>query len=184
MSAGVPSRFSGIRSSAPSSRFGLAVVTFVILVSTSPGAMPLTRIPSSAQASPSVRVSPTAPVFHRTLRQHQHIEPTERRLEIFDRARVADVKLGVIETVEVRSLAWRIIGGGSAGAADMHACALGAERLCDAVADTAGAADHEDLLGAEIQFVHLSIPFFAWFDLSGDRCQPCQSCKSHDSSSE
>ena len=32
-------------------------------VSTRPGAMPLTRMPFSAHASPSVRVSPTAPVF-------------------------------------------------------------------------------------------------------------------------
>jgi hypothetical protein len=32
--------------------------------------------------------------------------------------------------------------------------------LCDAVADTAGAADHEDLPGAEIQFVHLPTIFF------------------------
>jgi len=63
MSAGVPSRFSGIRSIAPSSRFGFDVVTLVILVSTKPGAMPLTRMPSSAHAWPSVRVNPTAPVF-------------------------------------------------------------------------------------------------------------------------
>jgi hypothetical protein len=45
------------------SRSGLAVVAFVILVSTSPGAMPLTRMPSLAQASPSVRVRPIAPVL-------------------------------------------------------------------------------------------------------------------------
>jgi hypothetical protein len=35
------------------------------LVSTSPGAMPLTRMPSSARASPSVRVRPNAPVLER-----------------------------------------------------------------------------------------------------------------------
>src|SRR6202048_1735312 len=32
--------------------------------------------------------------------------------------------------------------------------AMGAERLCNAVADPAGAADHQNLLAAKIQFVH------------------------------
>jgi hypothetical protein len=63
MSSGVPSRFSGIRDSAPSSRFGFDVVTLVILVSTRPGAMPMTRITAYAQATASVRVNPIAPVL-------------------------------------------------------------------------------------------------------------------------
>src|ERR1019366_2905576 len=91
-----------------------------------------------------------APVDHRALRQHQHIEAIERGLEILDRFSIADVELRVIEATELRSLARRIVGGGSAGAADLHARALGPERLRDAVADAAGAADHQNLLAAEI----------------------------------
>src|ERR1700730_6662290 len=95
-----------------------------------------------------------APVDHRALRQHQGVEPVECRFEILDRAGIADVELGVIQALKMRSLAWQIIGGGSAGTADLHACALGPERLCDAVADAAGAADHQNLLAAEIHLVH------------------------------
>src|SRR6202171_3656041 len=95
-----------------------------------------------------------APVNHRALRQHQHVEPVERWLEILDRFGIADVELRVVQALEVRSLARRIIGGTSPGATDMDARALGAERLRDAVADAAGAAPHENLLAAEIQFVH------------------------------
>ena len=43
---------------ARSRRSGSAVVALVSLVSTRPGAMPLTRMPSSAHASPRVRVKP------------------------------------------------------------------------------------------------------------------------------
>jgi hypothetical protein len=39
----------------------------------------------------------------------------------------------------------------------MHARALGTERLRDAVADAAGAAHHQNLLAAEIQFVHRTL---------------------------
>ena len=39
------------------------MVTLVSLVGTSPGAMPLTRMPSRAQASPSVLVRLAAPAF-------------------------------------------------------------------------------------------------------------------------
>ena len=95
-----------------------------------------------------------APVNHRTLRQHQHVEPVERRLEFLDRLGMADVELRVIKALEVRSLARRIIGSGSTGAADMDARALGPESLRDAVADAAGAAHHQNLLAAKIQFVH------------------------------
>ena len=102
----------------------------------------------------AVHLEFAAPVDHRTLRQHQHIEPVERRLEILDRLGIADVEPRVIQAFEMRSLFGRIIRRGSAGAADMHARAPGAERLGDAVADAAGAADHENLLAAEIQFVH------------------------------
>ena len=61
MSAGVPSRFSGIRSSAASRRFGFVVVTLVILVSTSPGAMGLTRTLGQAWAEDDIRVNGIAP---------------------------------------------------------------------------------------------------------------------------
>src|SRR5437879_7259133 len=88
---------------------------------------------------------------------------------------MADVELRVIKALEVRSLARRIIGSGSTGAADMDARALGPESLRDAVADAAGAAHHQKLLAAEIQFVHRPQSSFTWFDLSGDRCHPCQS---------
>src|SRR5437016_14632782 len=76
-----------------------------------------------------------APVDHCALRQHQHVEPVERWLEILDRVGIADVELRVVEALEMRSLVRRIIGGGRAGAANMHARALGPERLCDAVTD-------------------------------------------------
>src|SRR5260221_222432 len=75
-----------------------------------------------------------APVDHRTLRQHQHIEPVERGLEILDRLGIADVELRVVQALKMRSLVRRIIGGGRAGAADMHARTLGPERLRGAVA--------------------------------------------------
>jgi hypothetical protein len=42
----------------------------------------------------------------------------------------------------------------------MHARAPGAKRLRNAVADPAGAANHENLLAAEIQFVHRIDPVF------------------------
>jgi len=95
-----------------------------------------------------------AAVDHRALRQHQHVEPVERWLEILDRVGIADVELRVVQALQMRSLARRIIGGGRAGAADMHTRALGPERLCDAVTDAAGAAHHQNLLAPEIQFVH------------------------------
>ncbi len=59
----------------------------------------------------------------------------------------------------MRAFGRRIIGGAGAGAADSDARALAAERLRDAVADAAGAADHQNLLAAEIQFVHRPHPF-------------------------
>ncbi len=95
-----------------------------------------------------------APVNHRTLRQHQHVEPVERRPEILDRPGIADIELRVIETRKIRSLGGGIVGRGSAGTADMDVRAAAAKRLRNAVADAATAADHENLLAAEIQFVH------------------------------
>ena len=95
----------------------------------------------------------------------------------------------------MRSFVGRIIGRARAGAADGDVRALGAEGLRDAVADAAGAADHQHLPAAEIQFVHpcfrsplrvlmswhvlsepVPFPDHVVFDLSADRCQPCQSC--------
>src|SRR5258708_19975424 len=59
----------------------------------------------------------------------------------------------------------------------MHARALAREGLRDAVADPAGAAARENLLAAEIQFVHRALdPLFHSSVLSGDGRQPCQSC--------
>ena len=95
-----------------------------------------------------------AAVDHRALRQHQHVELFERRLQRLDRLRIADVELEVVETFEMRTFVRRIIGCACAGAADGHMRALGAEGLRDAVADAAGAADHQHLPAAEIQFVH------------------------------
>src|SRR5207302_6241258 len=95
-----------------------------------------------------------APVDYRALRQHQHIEPIERWLKALDRLGIADVELRVIQALEMRSLAWRIIGSRSAGAANINARAFGTECLRDAVADAAGAAHHQNLLAAKIQFVH------------------------------
>ncbi len=46
-----------------------------------------------------------APVDHRPLRQHQHIEPVERWLKIFDRIGIVDVKLSVIQTRKIGTLA-------------------------------------------------------------------------------
>jgi len=87
-----------------------------------------------------------AAVNHRALRQHQHVEPVERRLERVDRLRVADVELCVSEAFEIGALLGGIITRAGAGAADGNARAPGAERLRDAVADAAGAADHQHLL--------------------------------------
>ena len=101
-----------------------------------------------------------AAVDHRALRQHQHVELFERRLQGFDRLRVADVEPEIVEPFEMRSFVGRIVGGAGAGAADGDTRALGAEGLRDAVADAAGAADHQHLLAAEIQFVHPCDPSF------------------------
>jgi hypothetical protein len=108
-----------------------------------------------------------APVNHRTLRQHQHVEPIERRAEIVDRFGVADLELSVIQALEAGSVAWRIVGSTAAGAADMHVRAVAAECLRDAVADATGAANHENLLSAEIQFVHRPRSFWLRLTLWG-----------------
>jgi len=111
---------------------------------------------------PSISNSPRR--YHRALRQHQHVELFERRLESLDRLRLADVELKIIETFEIRSVVGRIVGSAGAGATDRDARTLGPEGVRDAVADTAGAADHQHLLAAEIQFVHPCVPFLVWPD--------------------
>jgi hypothetical protein len=82
--------------------------------------MPLTRMPSSAQASPSVRGQHVvefhstchqahqidlhhlakavhqkfaAAIDHRTLRQHENVEPVESGFEFFDCRRITHIKL-------------------------------------------------------------------------------------------
>jgi hypothetical protein len=95
-----------------------------------------------------------APVDHGTLRQHQHVELFERRLELLDRPRIGNIELRIFEAMKIRSVAGEVIGGIGAGAADRDAGALAAKRLRDAVADPAGAADHQHLPAAEIKFVH------------------------------
>jgi hypothetical protein len=60
---GLAQPFRGTLCSTPSCRLAFSVVTFVSFVSISPDAMPLTRIPSSPQASPTVRVRPSAPAL-------------------------------------------------------------------------------------------------------------------------
>jgi hypothetical protein len=71
----------------------------------------------------------------------------------------------------------RIIGSTGAGAADLDARASGPERLCDAIADAAGAADYEDTFSAEVEFVHRrSTPVIAGLDpaihpLREDSCE-------------
>src|ERR1700730_16485420 len=99
-----------------------------------------------------------AAVDHRTLRQHQHIEPVERRLEILDRLGIADIELRVIQVLKLRSLGTRIMAGRTTSPADMDRRAFGAKGLRDAVADAATAADHENLLSAKVQFVHRGPP--------------------------
>src|SRR5260370_38959376 len=54
----------------------------------------------------------------------------------------------------MRSFPGRIFGCTGAGAADGYARAMSAKCLRNTVADTAGAADHEHLLAAKIEFVH------------------------------
>ena len=110
----------------------------------------------------AIHLELAAAVDHRALRQHQHIEFFERRLQCLDRLRLADVELEIIEAIEMRSFVRRIIDSATAGAADGDLRAPGAEGLRDAVADAAGAADHQHLLAAEIQFVHPRDPFLVW----------------------
>ena len=67
---------------------------------------------------------------------------------------VADVDLGVGEAVEVGALDAVVVGGLGPRAPDVHRRAALQEGVGDAVADAAGAADHQDGLLAEIEFVH------------------------------
>jgi hypothetical protein len=66
----------------------------------------------------------------------------------------------------MRSFVGRIVGSARAGAADGDIRALGAEGLRDAVTDAAGAANHQHLPAAEIQFVHPCDPSLLGFSLS------------------
>ena len=100
-----------------------------------------------------------APVDHRALRQHQHLQPIEAWLEFLNRTGIADVELRILQAVELRAVVRRIVMRAGAGAADMDARAPGAKGLGDAVADAAGAADHQRLLAAEIEIVHPCILF-------------------------
>src|ERR1700756_3941262 len=63
ISSTVPRRPKGIRLRVPARREGSSVVTFVNLVSTNPGAIPLTRMPSLAHACAKLRVRPSTPAF-------------------------------------------------------------------------------------------------------------------------
>ncbi len=113
----------------------------------------------------SLHLEFAAAIDHRALRQHQHVEPPEGRVEFLDRRGVADIEPEIIEAIEMRPFVRRIVGGGCARTADRDPRASGAERLRDAVADTAGAADHKHLPAAEIELVHLH-PFPELFDPS------------------
>src|SRR5689334_11330035 len=103
----------------------------------------------------------------------------------------------------MRAVVRRIIRLARTRAADMNARAPRTKGLRDAVADAAGATDHQHLLAAEIELVHRArLPNFrrmiligkpvptlryaalrvrimhVLFDLSADRCQPCQPVRS------
>src|SRR6266404_3376213 len=93
-------------------------------------------------------------------RHFEFAAPVERWLKFFDRLGIVDVKLSVTQTRKVGTLAHGIVARAGAGAADMHARALGPERLRYAVADAAGATNDKNLLCAEIQFVHLPAILF------------------------
>jgi hypothetical protein len=69
----------------------------------------------------------------------------------------------------MRALVGGIIGRGGAGAAHRDPGALATEGLRDAVADAARAADHQNLLAAEIELVH-AVTFFLHL-CSADRFQ-------------
>ena len=95
-----------------------------------------------------------AAIDHGALRQHQHVERLEGWREFFDLPGIADIEPGIVEAFEMRAFVRRIVRRVRAGAANRDACALSAKRLCNAVADAAGAADHQNLPAAEIEFVH------------------------------
>ena len=63
MSSSVPQRPSGVRRSVASYSAGSSRVTRVSLLSTKPGAMPFTRMPSRPQASASVFTRVSRPPF-------------------------------------------------------------------------------------------------------------------------
>src|SRR6516162_6562785 len=95
------------------------------------------------------------PVDHRTLRQHEHVEAIEIWIEAFDGVGVADVKPRIVKSAKTRAFLRRVVGGVYARAAYRNACALLAKGLRDPVPDAARAADHKNLLTAEIELVHL-----------------------------
>src|SRR5262249_34981057 len=97
-----------------------------------------------------------AAVEHRALCQHQHIEAIEIGIEAFDGVGVADVEPRVVEAAEMRAFFRAIVACRRARAAHGDAGAFLAEGLGNAVADAAGAADHENLLATEIELAHLS----------------------------
>src|SRR5207245_8758840 len=102
-----------------------------------------------------------AAIEHRTLREHEHIELIEGRLECLDRAGIADIELRISKTGEIGAFLRRIFRRPSTRAANRNMTALGAKGLRDAVADAAGPADDQHLLAREIELVrHRGLPFY------------------------
>src|SRR5258708_25748663 len=96
-----------------------------------------------------------AAIDHRALRQHQDVEGLEGWSKFFDLPGIADIDPEIVQAFEMRAFVRRIVRGVRAGAANRDACAMAPKRLCNAIADAAGAADHQNLPAAEIEFVHV-----------------------------
>src|SRR6266581_4264663 len=72
-----------------------------------------------------------AAIEHGALREHEHVEPTERRLERFNRTGIADIELRISKPRQIRTFLRRIFRRLSTRAANRDMRTLGAEGLCD-----------------------------------------------------
>ena len=94
-----------------------------------------------------------AAINHRALREDENVEAAGEGAGAIDRGGIGYVYLLIVEAGEVRPFFAGIVGCGGTGSPDPHLRALCAEKLSDAVADAAGAADHECALALQCKYV-------------------------------
>jgi len=100
-----------------------------------------------------------APVNHRALAKHEHVEPVEARIMGFDGGEIGDIHLVIVQAGHVRAVFFFVILRFRARAPDMHLAAACAEGLGHAIADAARAADDQNAFSSKIRVLHLA-PLF------------------------